>query len=167
MPKFRTSGTIRAVIIISNKCNFNNISLYCDEGFVIFLKLLVDNNQRNITNQCKIFSKKDLQLFIKFNLKILDYLDITLNLNDSAYHPFQKPIYEKNTLISNLTTLIHLPGIYQGNPIPKLKPFTLTVSSRRNIWKCKEHSEQCLKQYWGDVKLNYTEKNNNKTNLKP
>ena len=113
MPKFRTSGTIRAVIIISNKCNFNNISLYCDEGFVIFLKLLVDNNQRNITNQCKIFSKKDLQLFIKFNLKILDYLDITLNSNDSTYRPFHKAIYEKNTLISNLTTPIPLPGIYQ------------------------------------------------------
>ena len=66
-----------------------------------FLESLVDNNQKNIKKIIrKIFKCKGLQIIIKFNLKIVDYLDVTLNLNDATYHPFHKPNKE--------TTYIHV-----------------------------------------------------------
>ena len=37
---------------------------------------------------------------MKCNLKIVDYLDVTLNLNGGTYHPFHKPNEE--------TTYIHV-----------------------------------------------------------
>ena len=48
----------------------------------------------------KIFRNKGLQIIIKFNLKIVDYLEVTLNLNNGTYRPFHKPNEE--------TTYIHV-----------------------------------------------------------
>ena len=56
-----------------------------------FLATLVDNKQKNIKKIIqKIFKDKGLQIIIKCNLKIVDYLDVTLNLNDGTYLPFHK-----------------------------------------------------------------------------
>ena len=35
--------------------------------------------------------EKYLDIFIQCNLKITNYLDITLNLNDGSYRPYRKP----------------------------------------------------------------------------
>ena len=35
----------------------------------------------------KVFKEKDLDIIIECNLKISNYLDITLNLNDGSYRP--------------------------------------------------------------------------------
>ena len=42
----------------------------------------------------KLFKEKDLDIAVQCNLKITNYLDITLNLNDSSYHPYRKPTEE-------------------------------------------------------------------------
>ena len=39
----------------------------------------------------KLFRQHDLKLIIKCNLKIVDFLDVTLNLTDSTYKPYHKP----------------------------------------------------------------------------
>ena len=41
-------------------------------------------------------------IIIQCNLKITNYLDITLNLNDSLYRPYTKPNEETNYLHINL-----------------------------------------------------------------
>ena len=38
-----------------------------------------------------IFKENDLDIVIECNKKIVDYLDITLNLNDSTFKPYHKP----------------------------------------------------------------------------
>ena len=56
-----------------------------------FSGTLVDNKQKIIKKIIqKIFKDKGLQIIIKCNLKIADYLDVTLNLNDCTYLPFHK-----------------------------------------------------------------------------
>ena len=76
---------------------------------------------RNITGQqaekhekviLKIFKDKGLQTIVKCNLKIVDYLDLTLNLNGSTYRPFHKPNDE--------TTYIHLEFSYASEIIKKI-----------------------------------------------
>ena len=43
-----------------------------------------------------IFREDDLNIVIKCNLKIVNYLDVTLNLLNSTYQPFSKPNNEIN-----------------------------------------------------------------------
>ena len=39
----------------------------------------------------KDFLKNVLDIIINCNMKIVNYLDITLNLNDVSYRPYKKP----------------------------------------------------------------------------
>ena len=44
----------------------------------------------------KLFKEKDLDIIVQCNLKITNYLDITLNLNDGSYCPYRKLNEETN-----------------------------------------------------------------------
>ena len=53
---------------------------------------IADNKQKNHKKIIqKIFKDKGFQIIIKCNLKVVDYLDKTLNLNDGTYHSLHKP----------------------------------------------------------------------------
>lgn len=52
----------------------------------------VEKHKKIIQKNFKVIS---LQIIIKCNLKLVDYLDVTLNLNDGVYRFFHKPIYKK------------------------------------------------------------------------
>ena len=102
----------------------------------------------------KIFKDKGLQIIIKFNLKLVDYLEVTLNLNDGTYRPFHKPNEE--------TTYIHVESDHAPKIIKKiLRPIEKTLShlySAKEIFKnSKDHYEQGLRQWGYNEKLNYTE----------
>ena len=43
-----------------------------------------------------IVQDNELKMTIQCNLKIVDYLDVTFNLTDCSYHPFNKTNYEIN-----------------------------------------------------------------------
>ena len=76
---------------LSNIIDKNNYGLYRDDGLLVL---------RNVNGQ-KIdgIRKKDIQLFkdsgflidIKTNLKIVNFLDITFNLNNGMSKPYKKP----------------------------------------------------------------------------
>ena len=38
-----------------------------------------------------MFKQKGLQIIIECNLKVVNYLDVTFNLNDGSYRPYRKP----------------------------------------------------------------------------
>lgn len=67
----------------------NNIGLYRDDGLAAF-----NDTPRNIEiikkNICKIFSKYKLQVTIEANKRVVDFLDVTLDLNSGRYSPFHK-----------------------------------------------------------------------------
>ena len=88
---------------------------------------------------------------------LVDYLDVTLNLNDGKYRPFHKPNKE--------TTYIHVesddpPQIIKK--IPRLSEKRLShLSSTKEIFEnAKDYYEQRLRQCGYNEKLNYTEENN-------
>ena len=43
-----------------------------------------------------MFKNKGLDIIINCNIKIVNYLDVTLNLNDGSYRPYKKPNEETN-----------------------------------------------------------------------
>ena len=38
----------------------------------------------------KLFKEKQLDIVVQCNMKTVNYLDVTLNLENSTYHPYQK-----------------------------------------------------------------------------
>ena len=142
---------------MSKKYSFNNVGLYRDDGCQ-FLRTLVGNKQKNIKKIFqKIFKYRGLQIIIKCNLQIVDYLDVTLNSNDGTYRPFHKPDEE--------TTYIH---VKSDHPLQIIKIFPRSIekrlsrpSSTKEIFEnLKDYYEQHLRQCGYNEMLNYTELNN-------
>ena len=75
----------------------------------------------------KLFKEKGLGIIVQCNLKITDYLDITLNLNDGSYRPYRKRIEETNYIhiISD-----HPPSIIKEIPRSIEKRLSILSSSK-------------------------------------
>ena len=73
----------------------------------------MDNKQKNTKKIIqKTFKAQGLQIIIKCNLKIVNYLDVTLNFSDGTYSPFHKPNEE--------TTYIHVESDHFPQIIEKI-----------------------------------------------
>ena len=81
---------------LSNKYHKKDISLYRDDGLAVFKNKSDPQAERIKKDFQKIFRENDLNIVIKCNLKIVDYLDVTLNLLNNTYKPFSKPNNEIN-----------------------------------------------------------------------
>ena len=68
----------------------NDIGLYRDDG------LAVSHDTPQMVEAAKkkiyaVFSKKGLKITIEANKKVIDYLDVTLNLDTGKHQPYMKP----------------------------------------------------------------------------
>ena len=96
-----------------------SIGLYRDDGQSIFRNCNGHDNDKVRKDLMKLFKKYQLNLGIKCNLKIVDYLDISFNLNTGIYKPFSKP--NKKPLYINASS---------NHPPPVLKQIPKSVSKR-------------------------------------
>ena len=53
---------------------------------------------------CQIFNRNGLRITIEANKKIISFLDVTFNLNNSTYQPYTKP----NTSLQYVQTCLVL-----------------------------------------------------------
>ena len=60
-----------------------------------------------------MFRKDNLNIIVKCNLKIVNYLDVTLNNSDGSYKPFHKPNSEISYIHRESN---HLPNIIKQLP---------------------------------------------------
>ena len=67
--------------------------------------------ERIKTDFQETFQENALNIVIKCNLKIVDYLDVTLNVLNNTYKPFSKP---KNKINHIHKKSNHLPSIITG-----------------------------------------------------
>ena len=72
------------------------IGLYRDDGLGVFKKKSGPESEKIKKSIQGIFWEKELKITIQCNLKIVDYLDVTFNLTDSSYRPFNKTNNEIN-----------------------------------------------------------------------
>ena len=78
-----------------------------------------------------------MQITILCNLKIVDYLDVTLNLNDGSYKPYRKPDDE--------TMYVHAKSNHPPNIIKQLP---ISIEDRlRSLSSSKEIFEEAAKYY--------------------
>ena len=100
----------------------------------------------------ELFKANGLSLEIEFNLKTVDYLDITLDLNIGTYKPYHKPndeilyIYAKSN---------HPANILKKLPI-SIETRLSNFSSNPEIFdEASNHNQNILNQSGYDCKLQY------------
>ena len=76
---------------LKTKFNNKNIGLYRDDGLAAFRNMgprTADNIRKKFQ---QIFDEVDLKITVQANLKIVNFLDITLNLTTEKFCPYRKP----------------------------------------------------------------------------
>ena len=77
--------------LIGDKYNPNNIGLYRDGGLAVFKNTSGPQSEKITKTFQRMFKNKGLDIIINCNMKIVNYLDVTLNLNNGSYRPYKKP----------------------------------------------------------------------------
>eukprot|EP00794_Sanderia_malayensis_P008522 gene8522-biopygen6821 len=103
------------LLILNNLCNTygkDNIGLYRDDGLAVFRNTTGPQADRIRKNIIRHFKSHGLNITIQTNLKIVNYLDVTFNLNNETYYPYRKP--------NNQPLYINVKSNHPANIIKKL-----------------------------------------------
>ena len=90
--------------ILSKHISKNHIELYRDDSLAISKNLSRSRSRKTQQKVSKIFKEKYQDIIVQCNLKINNYLDITLNLNDGSWRLYRKPNKETTMFTSILIT---------------------------------------------------------------
>ena len=150
---------------IAETYNRKNIGLYRDDGLAVFKNISGPQSEKIKKQIQKIFKNNGLDITIECNIKIVNYLDVTFNLNDSSYRPYHKP--------DNIIKYIHVESNHPPNiikEIPKTIEKRLSrLSSNENIFnEAATYYEEKLEESGHKIKLKYQQENiqNNTSNRK-
>ena len=77
--------------VLSTKYNKNNFGLYRDDGLAVLKNKSGPQSEQAKKNIQKIFKEHGLDVIIQCNMKVVNYLDVTIDLNDGTYRLYTKP----------------------------------------------------------------------------
>ena len=135
----------------------NTVGLYRDDGLAVCKATprTIENIKKQI---CKTFKDHNLKLTIEANKKVIDFLDVTLNLNNNSYQPYKKP---GNTILYVHRQSNHPPTIIKNLP-ENINRRLNTLSSNRHVFdNAAPKYQQALNTSGYDYKLEYKPTNNN------
>ena len=143
--------TMGAYAQLSCKYNKNDIGLYTDDGLAVFKNISGPQAEKSKKHFQNIFRKNNLNIIIKFNLEIVDYLDVTLNLSEGSYKPFHKLISEINYihLFNHPPNIIKQLLLSVESPLPKLSSDKNVLIQAASVY------QEALKQARYNHKLSY------------
>ena len=122
---------------LSENHNKKDIGLYRDDGLAAFRNVSGPQSEKIKKNFQRIFHENNLEIVILCNMKIVNYLDVTLNLNDGTYRPYHKP--------NNEIMYIHSES---NHPPAIIKQLPSDIESRlRNISSSKDIFNESAKVY--------------------
>ena len=75
---------------LSEKYKTKNLGLYRDDGLAIFENISKPASEKIQKYFSKWFRDHDLELTIQRNRKVVSFLDVTFNLENSTYSPYLK-----------------------------------------------------------------------------
>ena len=78
------------LINLSEKYGKNNVGLYRDDGLVLLRNASGPQSEWTRKDITREFKKQGLNISISTNLKICNFLDVTLNLTDGTHYPYRK-----------------------------------------------------------------------------
>ena len=98
---------------IKENINLNSLGLYRDDGLAYKENVKGHNADKMRKELIKIFKNAGLNITVDTNLKIVNYLDVTFNLDEELYKPYKKPNDEPQ-YINKLSN--HPPPIIRNIP---------------------------------------------------
>ena len=117
-----------------------NIGLYRDDGLAIFKNI----NTRSGDNVRKKFSEilgnLGLKITVQSNLKVVNYLDVTLNLTTGKYYPYRKP--DNNPLYINANS---------NHPPSVIRQIPASISTRISGLSCDSDEFNKTSQVYNDA----------------
>ena len=108
-----------------------DIGLYRDDGLAVFENTSGPQAEKIKKRIQKVFKDNGLDITITCNMKIVDYLDVTMNLNDGSYRPYRKPNDETVYIHAKSN---HPPNIVKQLPI-SIEERLRTLSSSKEIFE--------------------------------
>ena len=99
-----------------------------------------------------IFKSKGLDIVIQCNMKVVDYLDVTLNLIDGSFKPFRKPDDETNYIHAESD---HPPNIIKQLSISVEKIISDLSSSEEIFVQSKQYYQDALMKSGHTYELKY------------
>ena len=90
------------------------MGLYRDDGLAFFKNKSGPESEKIKKSIQAVFRENQLKITIQWNLKIVYYLDVTFNLTDSSYRPFNKTNNEVNYIHKQSN---HPPSIIKQLPL--------------------------------------------------
>ena len=71
--------------LLGRQYDTKNIGLYRDDGLSIFRNCSGPQMEKIKKHLQKVFKNNGLDVIIECNMKVVNYLDVTFNLNDNTY----------------------------------------------------------------------------------
>ena len=100
--------------VLSKKYNKNDFGLYRDDGLAVLKKKSGQQSEQVKKNIQKIFKDHGLHIIMQCSIKVVNYLDVTFNLNGRTYKPYTKPNNEIKYMHKNSN---HPPSVLHQIPI--------------------------------------------------
>ena len=146
---------------LSTQYKKGDIGLYRDDGLAILKNISGSESERMKKNIQSTFKENGLEIIIECNKKIVNFLDITINLNDGTYKPYHKPdnLIQYINIESN-----HPPNIIKQIPKTIEKRLSINSSNEKIFKEATPVYEEALKKSGYDKKLSYTPQKQNKNN---
>ena len=91
--------------LLTNRVDKEDTGMYRDDGLVIVRNLTGPQTDKTRKDIIKSFKEIGFKIEIKTNLKQVDFLDVTFNLNNSTYQPYKKKTTSYFTSTGHQTTL--------------------------------------------------------------
>ena len=130
----------------------DQIGLYRDDGLLVVHNSNGPKLDRLRKNIIKLFKDESLNITIDTNLKVTDFLDVTLDLETGKHYPYRKP--NDNTVYIN-TNSNHPPSIKKQLPNMINKRITELCIDEHEFNKVKTIYEKSLADSGFDYKLKY------------
>ena len=105
-----------------------------------------------------MFKQTGLQKIIECNLKVINYLDVTFNLNDGSYPPYRKPNDETHYIQIQLD---HPLSITNQLPWSIEKCLSQISPSKDIFYKTAPYFDQCLASCGYNKKVTYQQHGEN------
>jgi hypothetical protein len=141
-----------------------DLGLYRDDGLAASC-LSPRQTEQTKKDICKIFKNNNLKITKEANLKIVDFLDITMDLGTELFKPFNKP---NNTPLYINKQSNHPPSILKNIPLAVNRRLSV-ISANANVFnEAAPLYQNALKDSGYDHKLEYNPvSDNNNSNRRP
>ena len=141
----------------------SEVGLYRDDGLAIVRNMSAQQADQLRKRIIKVFHDIGFDIEIQINLKVVDFLDITFDLNHETYKPYKKP---NDTLMYINTSSNHPPQVIKQIPLSISKRLSDNSLDENIFNEAKDVYQKALKENGYTSELKFVPKKNEKRNRK-